>query len=251
MGDDNSFLNFSAAPIPTAQPKQKSQKSSKTTSTPRKKVSPSSTVYGEELFKAAWKPTKSIVVCFWPFTKNYIRISKDEYAGKFAIQYNASSGGGLLLYHFTKNPFDFGVEGEIDSDLIREMEITIPIDDDIRIYGPYDDANQIKLKLINILRYEVLMEKKKSLADIREAEKLALAEKERLENEQDKLTEQLAEAGILSSIYPDFSETENASKASEEKKDLVEQKIEETKDEGAKFVKDRSGSIIKLTPIVY
>src|SRR5690242_2039915 len=111
MSDDkdlDDFLGFVAAPIPAPLPKQLKQKTqskkSSTTST-RKKVSQASTVYGEELFQAAWKPEKSIVVCFYPFTKNFIRFSKDDYAGRFAIKYNIHTDGKLILYHFDP-PFE-------------------------------------------------------------------------------------------------------------------------------------------------
>lgn len=254
MGDE--FLSFSAAPIPAAQPKQKSQKQKPTKlKTSRKMVSDSETVYGEELFQAAWKPEKSIVVCFWPFTKNMIRISKDQYKGKFAIQYDKDGSGDLLLYHFTP-PLNWDYPEVQDQNgkmiLDTEVDLEIHIDESVRVYGPYESVDKIKLKIMGIIRAETLLSKKQSLQELQEKEAAEKFEKERLEDESEQITDELAAAGILhDSNKSNISASENVIASSQISEKIQSETREEKKDESSKIVKDRSGATIKFTPIVY
>lgn len=250
MSDDqDDFLSFSAAPIPVPlpkQPKQKSQTKKSTYTSQRKKVSQTSTVYGEDLFQAAWKPTKSIVVCFHPFTKNFIRFSKDEYAGRFAIKHNVHTDGKLILYYFNP-PFEWEFDPEAD------FEIRVPRDNDsVRVYGPYDEIDKIKLKIMSIIRAEIQFKKVLATVAQNKLDAVVQAEEERLENEKEKLTEQLAEAGVLSdSRQFSLDEADSIGKEDSQAKEILVEAIEEKEISDAKVVKDRKGATLKLTPIVY
>lgn len=243
---DDDFLSFSAAPIPAALPKQPKQKSQTKKSTPtsqRKKVSSSATVYGEDLFQAAWKPAKAIVVCFHPFTKNYIRFSKDEYAGRFAIKHNMHTDGKLILYYFDP-PFEW----EFDP----EAEFEIHVDNSVRVFGPYKEIDKVKLKVMAIIRAEILLGKKKSLEELRELEKAAELEAERIEDETEILTEQLANAGVLSNPHEfGVSQTNNLSEENTQSFEVQSQADSKKEIDGAKIVKDRKGSTLVLKPIEY
>lgn len=242
MSDEqDDFLSFSAAPIPAPQPKPPKIKQKSTTKksgqSSRRQTSQSSTVYGDELFQAAWKPEKSVVVCFHPFTKNYIRFSKDEYAGRFAIKYNIHTDGKLLLYYFDP-PFDW--------EFNPEAEFEIKVDDSVRVYGPYDEIDKIKLKVMAIIRREVLLNKKKTIQELTEFEAAVKAAEEQLEEDKEKIEEQLVEAGIFA---PERIEKviEVAIELQKESNEAHEKLVEEN----AKVVKDKTGTTMKLTPIVY
>jgi hypothetical protein len=247
MSDDNEFVFFTAAPIPAALPKQPKQKSSKPkTPTTRKKVSETETVYGEELFQSAWKPEKSVVVCFAPFTKNHFRISKGDFAGKFAIEFRVNDDGGLFLYHF------FPPVADIDFDSVTELEFMFDktqIHKTLNWWGPFDSVDEIKVKIMSIIRAEILYGKKEKVKELNRFDAALRAEKERIEDETESLTDKLAEAGILHDT--DFDEPETAAEISEEIPPIPIEATEETPASNIKIVKDKKGREIKLTPIVW
>src|SRR5688572_23035762 len=106
--------------LPQPKPKSSTKKptgfksAQKIPASQRKRPLEDEIIYGDELFATAHKKEKEIVVCFWPFTENKIRISKD---GKFAIQYlilEPDEEGNMeffSLYYFNESPItDFNPE---------------------------------------------------------------------------------------------------------------------------------------------
>lgn len=184
------LMSFTTAPVQVAKEikkqKAKQVKGIKAKTTSRRKVDMGATVYGDELFQAAYRPTKAIVVKFHPFTLNLIRM---ETEGRFAIQYYKETDRFLLYSFLTPITYEWS-----------ELELQIPITENVKTYGPFEHVESIRDKILEIVKRQLLEErtKNKQLAiDLENREKLA---KEKAQNEADKITEQLGSLNISENI---------------------------------------------------
>lgn len=207
------LLNFQAAPV---EPKLKNP-SPRKSGTPikgnkigaaRRRVDPASLVYGEQLFKSARNVEKEIVVCFYPFTTNFVRIDKE---GKFAIHYNfippkveaykeiddniyENGINQFMVYHFLQN---------ITFEYKEGIEYIIEINDQVESFGPFETVLEIRDVILKIVKEEYFAKKAQKLANLRADEAAEKLRKDELDNEQNRLTIELEAAGLGDNFQPD------------------------------------------------
>lgn len=211
------LMSFTAAPVELTKTikKQKAiqargtQKAKSKSS--RRKVDMGATVYGDELFQNAYKPTKAIVVKFHPFTLNLIRM---ETEGRFAIQYYKETNKFLLYRFLTSISYEY-----------KEEELLIPITENVKTYGPFEHVESIRDKILEIIRRQLLEERTKSKQLAIDLEKAEILAKEKAENDAEKIEEQLGSAKLSSVSESDQRETEITSETSAQKEELSKQTI--------------------------
>lgn len=217
------LVNFSATPVLT--PEQKKNlpkgvklgvKSNKSGAARRRPLEDSVQIYGDELFKKAYIPQKAIVVGFHPFDKNMLRMDKE---GKFAIQYFKDTEDSFLLYYFQK-PIE-------NYEYVLDPPYLIHVDENVKTYGPFN-LQQIRDKIIGIIKREFLEEKeniKKVLFAQEAADRLA---KEKAENDAEIIAEQLGDSGLEGNIDPNSREASIVSAQNESEEKIPQQTEEET-----------------------
>lgn len=249
------LLNFEASAIKPKPPsttkkgiklKVKGQK----TGASRQRVDPSSVVYGEQLFKSSRNVEKEIVVCFHPFTSNYIRVEKE---GRFAIHYKfippkseewkdvdeniyESGQNQFTLYHFlTSIEYEY-IEREFNIEIVEKNASIIISSFDykwcvfpqvaVETFGPFETVLEIRDIILRIIKQEYLEKKAKKLADLRIAEAKEKLNKELKENEQLRIENELADAGLGEDFQSSQRETEKSSKESGTEEKIYSKEIE-------------------------
>lgn len=219
------LLQFTAAPVDLnkgiKRPKPKKIPNVKRNAPSRKVVDSSTKVFGDELFQAAYKPARAIVVKFHPFTLSLVRM---DFEGRFAIQYFKTDDQAkgiqpdkFLLYRFFK-PLEYEY---------KEDNYQIELNENVKVYGPFEFVDPIRDKILEILKRELFEEKeaaKKLAMDVEKQDRLA---KDKANDEADKLTEQLAATGKPRDKESDQRETENASKESSQDEEVLQEASEE------------------------
>lgn len=222
------LVNFMAAPV---EPKQKplikgkklSVKSNKSGPDRKRMLDDSSQIYGEELFKAVYKTEKAIVIGFHPFDSNMLRMSKE---GKFAIQYYSKNNDSFLLYHFIEPLEPISTE-----DWKPDPPFLVSVTENVKVYGPFETVQEIRDKVLGIVKRQFLEDKKRIKDELIAAEKLALLEKEKSENDAELIAEQLGGTGMEGNRISSSEQIETASTQISDKEKVSEEvKQEETTD---------------------
>lgn len=249
------LLNFEASAIepksPTFKKGVKLKVKGQKTGVSRQRVDPSSVVYGEQLFKSSRNVEKEIVVCFHPFTSNFIRVEKE---GRFAIHYkfippkseewkdideNVYENGQnqFTLYHFltqieyeyTEKGFNIEIIGENASIILSSFDYiwcTLP-KVSVETFGPFETILEIRDIILRIIKQEYLEKKAKKLADLRAIEAEEKLNKELKENEQLRIENELAEAGLGEDFQSSQRETEKSGEKSRIEEKIYSKEIED------------------------
>lgn len=168
-----------------------------------------SPIYGEEVLEPLIKKEKEIVVCFYPFTKNDLRISTD---GKFIIEKNLSKQIPEMrwnLYYFPEPISDFTPPDEIPK--FQETIYEIDLVKCVR----FDDISELKNledKVIEIVRAEYFNNRQEKLEELKEQDRIFKEELERL-RELEESENELAEE--VSGEFENISESETGNESSE------------------------------------
>jgi hypothetical protein len=191
-------------------------------------------VYGEDLFQKAYIPAKSIVICFLPFTKNRIRVSK---CGEFAIKcFYKEEKVNFLIFRFL-TPIEYEYK--------EEEEFVIEKSENIKTYGPFETIKEIEDTLIKIKRAEYFRQKEKELAELIAVEKINKEAKEKAQNDAEKLAEQFAESSMARNSTTDSDESsptlEGNSQTSQVQKEIDTKEISNATD-----AKENGKSAIEL-----
>lgn len=149
-------------------------------------------IYGEELFASSRRKEKEIVVCFLPFSKNNMRLSKD---GKFIIQYaqlDADEEENEIFFslYYLQSPLKHPEIVGFDVDSIKKA-IIIPSSDSCLIEKT-PHLNKIEERIIESIKLEYFNERKQKLEDLKLAEIEAKAAKDLQEAQEDLENEKLA-----------------------------------------------------------
>lgn len=248
------LLNFESAPIepksPTFKKGVKLKVKGQKTGVSRQRVDPSSVVYGEQLFKSSRNVEKEIVVCFHPFTSNYIRVEKE---GRFAIHYkfippkseewkevdeNIYENGQnqFTLYHFLTNIEYEYIEREFNIEIVEKNASIIISSFDykwcvfpqvaVETFGPFETVLEIRDIILRIIKQEYLEKKAKKLANLRAVEAEEKLNEELKENEQLRIENELAEAGLGEDFQSSQRETEKSSEESGTEEEIHSKEIE-------------------------
>lgn len=130
-------------------------------------------IYGDELFADSRKKEREIVVKFYDFTPNKLRISSDK---KFIIAYHYTEEQERLfnLHYFPDASIDFDSE--------KNLEYIIDLSNCVS-YTNLDSLEEVKLKISKLWKEEFLEGRKKKLEELKEEERLEQIEKDKLEAE--------------------------------------------------------------------
>lgn len=179
---------FTKAPIPQSSGKAKFKSQQKKPAALRKRPI-EGLIYGEELFQSNIKREKEIVIGFYPFTKNNLRISKD---GKFVIERlpqpdEIEEANWWNLYYCEPPLADYKPD---------KVEVPSPEDPNKKILeDPYYDIEgkscekfknfrsleEVADRALRLVRMEFLTERQKKLEELRAEDAKIKAERDALE----------------------------------------------------------------------
>lgn len=166
----------------------------KKSSNERKRPLNDESIYGEELFATNIKREKQIVVHFYPFTKNNLRISS---CGKFVIEKIHPKmdedtkefefeGYRWDLFYFRVPIDDF--EAPTEEAKFREVEYAIDLSKVELQETFYNDLESLKAKIIELVRAEFLLERQNRLQELRDQD-----EEEKRQKDIQELAEEVVE----------------------------------------------------------
>lgn len=148
-------------------------------SSARKRPLDEEMIYGEELFVSSRQKEKEIVIKFYPFTPNGLRISTD---GKFIIEYYyIEEDRKFNLYYFPDASINFDPEKNPEYLIVEEKCVACK---------GFISLVETTEKITRLVKDEYLADRKKKLEEIREIERLEKIERDRLEAEADLLEEE-------------------------------------------------------------
>lgn len=151
-----------------------------------------SLIYGEEILRPLIKREKEIVVSFYPFTQNELRISTE---GKFIIErftyyivdsveegllpmeelVKRSSESHWNLYYFIEPIIDFVAPSDMD----KFKEVTYNIDlSKCEVFKDFSNSKDLEDKVVAIVREEYFQARQIKLEELKEEDKLKMKEEE-------------------------------------------------------------------------
>jgi hypothetical protein len=198
-----------------------------------------SLIYGEELFQSNIKKEKEIVIGFYPFTANNLRISKD---GKFVIERvsqvdNQDDPFWWNLYYceppisnFTPDKIE--IQSPDDPNLKILVDPTYILDESSCIKFPdFRSVKDLADKVISLVRAEFLADRQRTLEEVREQDRKEQEEKDRLEKEQEENEDLLDQsAGNKESFF--IAEDDNESEESQLSEEIFGEEEQEEENTG-------------------
>lgn len=180
-------------------------------------------IYGDVLFASSRKKEKEIVVCFFPYTKNKMRLSTD---GKFIIQYaqlDADDEGNIeffsLFYLKQHSLLEFDT-GNIDSETGSKILERISIDNvtkqiiipskEVCVIEKTPHLIEIEEKIIECVKSEYAIERLKKLEDLKLEEAQIKIEKDKQEAIEDAKLEKEQENELEPRSGEEFSDNVNS-----------------------------------------
>lgn len=176
----------------------------------RRRPLDSESIYGEELFAANVKTEKQIVIHFYPFTKNNLRISS---CGKFVIEKILPKmdeetkefefdGYRWDLFYF-RVPID-NFEPPKEEKEFREVEYLIDPEKVEERISCLDDLELLKAKIIGFVRAEFSLERQNRLQELRDQDAEKQRQKDAQELAQNTLEKALEEIEEIVQLLPEL-----------------------------------------------
>lgn len=154
-------------------------------------------IYGEEVLQPLIKKEKEIVICFYPFTKNDLRISTE---GKFAIEQFKAWDATMEeletlpkeelvqrnhethwnLYYFPEPITDFVAPTEMEKFKEIDYLIDLTLCESFRDFA---DIKELENKVVALVRAEFFADRQKKLEDLEEQDRLFAEDQARIEKE--------------------------------------------------------------------